>query len=53
MKNIKIKVQLSEKIIDEERLITIETFVVDNNKGIELVMRRLSELDTLVTHMNI
>lgn len=52
LKKLKIRVKESHKKIDEDRLIIIETFNTDKNISVELVMRRLSELDCFVAHVN-
>lgn len=44
--------KLSTNVLQEDKLILIETFNTEKNVAVELVMRRVNELDCLVSHIN-
>lgn len=52
IKKLKIKVKSSAKTYDQDQLILIETFNTEKNNSVQLVMRRLSQLDSLIEYMN-
>lgn len=52
IRKLRIQVVLSDRKLEEDRLISIKTYNTETNMPVELVMRRLTELDSLVAHMN-
>ena len=52
LKHLQIRVKSSQKTTDRDQLIAIETFNTHTKQNIEIVMRKLSELDFLVEYLN-